>query len=66
VQREDQPIILTGYSALNKLLGRDVYTSHMQVGGWVGIAGCCAMGVGNMTGVGWAGCSLCSRGQLKQ
>ena len=36
MQREDQPIILTGYSALNKLLGRDVYTSHMQVGGWVG------------------------------
>lgn len=33
VQREDQPIILTGYSALNKLLGRDVYTSHMQLGG---------------------------------
>ncbi|KAL4525084.1 hypothetical protein Ndes2526A_g07171 [Nannochloris sp. 'desiccata'] len=33
VQREDQPIILTGYAALNKLLGRDVYTSHMQLGG---------------------------------
>ncbi|KAL4426359.1 hypothetical protein ABPG77_004653 [Micractinium sp. CCAP 211/92] len=33
VQRDDQPIILTGYSALNKLLGRDVYTSHMQLGG---------------------------------
>lgn len=33
IQREDQPIILTGYSALNKLLGRDVYTSHMQLGG---------------------------------
>ncbi len=33
VQREDQPIILTGYAALNRLLGRDVYTSHMQVGG---------------------------------
>ncbi|EFN59405.1 hypothetical protein CHLNCDRAFT_56737 [Chlorella variabilis] len=31
--REDQPIILTGYSALNKLLGREVYTSHMQLGG---------------------------------
>ena len=33
MQSEDQPIILTGFSALNKLLGRDVYTSHMQVGG---------------------------------
>ncbi|PRW58200.1 acetyl- carboxylase 1-like isoform A [Chlorella sorokiniana] len=33
VQREDQPIILTGYAALNRLLGRDVYTSHMQLGG---------------------------------
>lgn len=33
IQREDQPIILTGYSALNKLLGREVYSSHMQLGG---------------------------------
>lgn len=33
VQRRDQPIILTGYAALNKLLGREVYTSHMQLGG---------------------------------
>ena len=33
VQRVDQPIILTGYNALNKLLGREVYTSHMQLGG---------------------------------
>ena len=33
IQRKDQPIILTGYAALNKLLGRDVYTSHMQLGG---------------------------------
>lgn len=33
VQRSDQPIILTGYAALNKLLGREVYTSHMQLGG---------------------------------
>jgi acetyl-CoA carboxylase/biotin carboxylase 1 len=24
---------LTGYAALNKLLGREVYTSHMQLGG---------------------------------
>ncbi|GIM14329.1 hypothetical protein Vretimale_17214, partial [Volvox reticuliferus] len=33
VQRTDQPIVLTGYAALNKLLGRQVYTSHMQLGG---------------------------------
>lgn len=33
IQRSDQPIILTGYAALNKLLGREVYTSHMQLGG---------------------------------
>eukprot|EP00898_Chlorokybus_atmophyticus_P001157 jgi/Chlat1/2041/Chrsp164S00134 len=33
IQRLDQPIILTGFSALNKLLGRQVYTSHMQLGG---------------------------------
>ena len=33
IQRMDQPIILTGYAALNKLLGREVYTSHMQLGG---------------------------------
>ena len=33
VQRSDQPIILTGYAALNKVLGRQVYTSHMQLGG---------------------------------
>ncbi|KAK9805253.1 hypothetical protein WJX72_008860 [[Myrmecia] bisecta] len=33
IQRSDQPIILTGYPALNKLLGREVYTSHMQLGG---------------------------------
>lgn len=33
VQRADQPVILTGYAALNKLLGRDVYTSHLQLGG---------------------------------
>ncbi|CAH2075711.1 unnamed protein product [Thlaspi arvense] len=33
IQRLDQPIILTGFSALNKLLGRDVYSSHMQLGG---------------------------------
>lgn len=33
VQRIDQPIILTGYAALNKVLGREVYSSHMQLGG---------------------------------
>lgn len=33
VQRADQPVILTGYAALNKLLGREVYTSHLQLGG---------------------------------
>eukprot|EP00850_Spirogloea_muscicola_P017414 SM000149S01349 [mRNA] locus=s149:208717:222851:+ [translate_table: standard] len=33
IQRADQPIILTGFSTLNKLLGREVYTSHMQLGG---------------------------------
>jgi len=33
VQRADQPIILTGYSALNKLLGREVYTTNLQLGG---------------------------------
>eukprot|EP00803_Ostreobium_quekettii_P003946 evm.model.scf_1945.1 EVM.evm.TU.scf_1945.1 scf_1945:1899-19188(+) len=33
VQRSDHPIILTGFRALNKLLGREVYTSHMQLGG---------------------------------
>ena len=29
----DQPIILTGFSALNKLLGREVYSSQLQLGG---------------------------------
>lgn len=33
VQRADQPIILTGYQALNKLLGRAIYTSQLQLGG---------------------------------
>lgn len=33
VQRASQPIILTGYQALNKLLGRPVYTSQLQLGG---------------------------------
>jgi len=33
IQMEQGPMILTGYSALNKLLGRDVYTSQDQLGG---------------------------------
>ncbi|KAJ1732462.1 acetyl-coenzyme-A carboxylase [Coemansia biformis] len=33
VQNEGQPIILTGMSALNKVLGREVYTSNLQLGG---------------------------------
>ena len=33
IQMRTGPIILTGYSALNKLLGRDVYTSQDQLGG---------------------------------
>lgn len=33
IQRADQPIILTGYQALNKLLGRPVYSSQLQLGG---------------------------------
>ncbi|ORX68799.1 hypothetical protein DL89DRAFT_323652 [Linderina pennispora] len=33
VQNEGQPIILTGAPALNKVLGRDVYSSNLQLGG---------------------------------
>ena len=33
MQIEGQPIILTGASALNNLLGREVYTSNLQLGG---------------------------------
>ncbi|KAK7740495.1 acetyl-coenzyme-A carboxylase [Cytospora paraplurivora] len=33
VQVEGQPIILTGAPALNNLLGREVYTSNLQLGG---------------------------------
>jgi hypothetical protein len=32
-QIENSSIILTGASALNKLLGREVYTSNTQLGG---------------------------------
>jgi acetyl-CoA carboxylase/biotin carboxylase 1 len=33
IQVEGQPIILTGAPAINKLLGREVYTSSLQLGG---------------------------------
>src|ERR1700709_1385307 len=33
IQIEGQPILLTGAPALNKLLGREVYTSNLQLGG---------------------------------
>ncbi|KAI3661152.1 hypothetical protein MP638_005589 [Amoeboaphelidium occidentale] len=33
VQIEGNPIVLTGASALNKVLGREVYTSNLQLGG---------------------------------
>jgi acetyl-CoA carboxylase/biotin carboxylase 1 len=33
IQMEQGPMILTGYSALNKLLGREVYKSQDQLGG---------------------------------
>ena len=33
IQMKNGPMILTGYSALNKLLGKEVYTSQDQLGG---------------------------------
>jgi acetyl-CoA carboxylase/biotin carboxylase 1 len=33
IQMDQGPMLLTGYSALNKLLGREVYTSQDQLGG---------------------------------
>ena len=33
IQHTDAPLILTGASALNKVLGREVYTSNAQIGG---------------------------------
>ena len=33
IQIEGQPIILTGAPAINKVLGKDVYTSNLQLGG---------------------------------
>ena len=32
-KRSSAPIILTGYQALNKLIGQDVYASNLQLGG---------------------------------
>lgn len=33
IQRKNQPIILTGNQALNKLLGKDVYNDNLSIGG---------------------------------
>lgn len=33
IQKVTQPIILTGVQALNQLLGREVYSSNLQIGG---------------------------------
>lgn len=33
IQTSDSPLILTGASALNRLLGRDVYVDNTQLGG---------------------------------
>lgn len=33
IQKQSQPIILTGVQALNQLLGRNVYASNLQIGG---------------------------------
>lgn len=33
IQNQKSPIILTGAPALNKVLGREVYTSNLQIGG---------------------------------
>lgn len=33
IQVDTSPMILTGYQALNKLLGREVYSSNLQLGG---------------------------------
>lgn len=33
IQKTMAPILLTGYAALNKLLGRSVYSSNLQLGG---------------------------------
>ncbi|ETO23976.1 acetyl-CoA carboxylase [Reticulomyxa filosa] len=33
IQRSDSPILLTGFVALNNLLGRSLYVSNLQIGG---------------------------------
>ncbi|MCP5014602.1 MAG: hypothetical protein GY938_04885 [Ketobacter sp.] len=33
IQKSDSPILLTGYVALNNLLGKSVYISNQQIGG---------------------------------
>eukprot|EP00808_Paulinella_micropora_P025386 g67597.t1 len=33
IQKSSQPLLLTGYNALNKLLGKPVYSSNQQLGG---------------------------------
>ncbi|CAI4048673.1 acetyl-CoA carboxylase HFA1 SKDI_13G3370 [Saccharomyces kudriavzevii IFO 1802] len=33
IQVEDKPIILTGVSAINRVLGKDIYSSNLQIGG---------------------------------
>ncbi|CAI4050081.1 hypothetical protein SUVZ_13G3390 [Saccharomyces uvarum] len=33
IQVENKPIILTGVSAINKVLGTEIYTSNLQIGG---------------------------------
>ena len=33
VQRRDSPILLTGYQAINKVMGQDLYDSNNQLGG---------------------------------
>merc|ERR1719353_1444166 len=33
IQHNDAPILLTGFQALNKLLGTNVYESNLQLGG---------------------------------
>ncbi len=33
IQKVSQPLLLTGYNALNKLLGKQVYSSNQQLGG---------------------------------
>jgi biotin carboxylase/acetyl-CoA carboxylase carboxyltransferase component/biotin carboxyl carrier protein len=33
IQKKTKPLLLTGYEALNKLLGRTVYRSNLQLGG---------------------------------